>query len=284
MAATDFRQRTAVLFIAVMLGHVILISAQVNSRAGVPVLEVVTFGVFAEAQRGASGFTGSIRNAWNSYVGLRRMRVENEELKRQLGELQVQFQQERANAERTRQLERLLGFRSDLTLKTVPATVIGAGRTLDFRTVTLDKGTTTGVASNMAVIVPTGVVGRVVTTTLQAAKVQLLVDRNAAAGALVERSRAQGVVVGVGESVENMLRMEFVAATADVKAGDLVVTSGIDGIYPKGFAIGKIEQVESGNGIYKSIRVRPSVDFTALEEVLVVTTPPLPVQPAEGPS
>jgi rod shape-determining protein MreC len=109
--------------------------------------------------------------------------------------------------------------------------------------------------------------------------VQLLIDRNAAAGALVERSRAQGVVVGAGEE---LVRMDFVAATADVKVGDVVVTSGIDGIYPKGFVVGKVVQVNNGNGIYKAIRLRPTVDFNTLEEVLIVKTPPQPA--GEDPS
>ena len=277
MPVTDFRQRTAVLFIAVVLGHIILISAQVNSRAGVPLLEVVTFGAFAEVQRGAAGVTGSIRDAWSGYGNLRGVRAENETLKRQLGELQVQFQQERARAERARQLERLLGFQHQLRVDTIPASVIGASASLDFRGVTIDRGSNTGVTANMAVIAPTGLVGRIVTPTAHASKVQLLIDRNAAAGALVERSRAQGIVIGSGE---DMLRMDFVAATADVKVGDTIVTSGVDGIYPKGFVIGKVEQVDNGNGIYKAIRVRPSVEFSRLEEVLVVKTPP--AQGAQG--
>ncbi len=196
MPVTDFRQRTAVLFIAVVLGHIILISAQVNSRAGVPLLEVVTFGAFAEVQRGAAGLTGSIRDAWSGYGNLRGVRAENDELKRQLGELQVQFQQERARAERARQLERLLGFQQDLQVETIPASVIGASASLDFRGITIDRGSSTGVTANMAVIAPTGLVGRIVTPTAHASKVQLLIDRNAAAGALVERTRAQGIVIG----------------------------------------------------------------------------------------
>jgi rod shape-determining protein MreC len=278
MPVTDFRQRTAVLFIAVVLGHIILISAQVNSRAGVPLLEVVTFGAFAEVQRGAAGLTGSIRDAWSGYGNLRGVREENEQLKRQLGELQVQFQQERARAERARQLERLLGFQQDLRVETIPASVIGASASLEFRGITIDRGSNTNVTANMAVIAPTGLVGRVVTPTQHASKVQLLIDRNAAAGALVERSRAQGIVIG---SNTDMLRMDFVAATADVKVGDTIVTSGVDGIYPKGFVIGKVEQVDNGNGIYKAIAVRPSVEFNRLEEVLVVKTPPAPIPPGE---
>src|ERR671912_2782885 len=273
MPVTDFRQRTAVLFIAVVLGHIILISAQVNSRAGVPLLEVVTFGAFAEVQRGAAGLTGSIRDAWSGYGNLRGVRAENAALRRQLGELQVQFQQERAGAERARQLERLLGFKQELQVETVPASVIGASASLEFRGITIDRGATTGVTANMAVIAPTGLVGRVVTPTQHASKIQLLIDRNAAAGALVERSRAQGIVIGENKDT---LRMDFVVATADVKVGDTIVTSGVDGIYPKGFVIGTVDQVDGGNGIYKAIRVRPSVEFSRLEEVLVVKTPSTP--------
>ena len=273
MPVTDFRQRTAMLFIAVVLGHIILISAQVTSSAGVPLLEVVTFGAFAEVQRGAAGLTGSIRDAWSGYGNLRHVRAENEDLRRKLGELQVQFQQERARAERVRRLESLLGFKQQLQVDTIAAGVIGASASLDFRGITIDRGTSQAVTANMAVIGPAGLVGRVVTPTAHASKVQLLIDRNAAAGAVVERSRAQGIVVGSGA---DMLRMDFVPATADVKNGDTVVTSGVDGIYPKGFVIGKVEQVENGNGIYKAIRVRPSVEFNKLEEVLVVKTLPAP--------
>lgn len=276
MPVTDFRQRTAVLFIAVVLGHIILISAQVNSSAGVPLLEVVTFGAFAEVQRGAAGLTGNIRDAWSGYGNLRGVRAENEALKRQLSDLQVQFQQERARAVRVEQLEKLLGFQREQRVDTIAAGVIGASASLDFRGITIDRGTTHAVHANMAVIAPGGLVGRVVTPTAHASKVQLMIDQNAAAGALVERTRAQGIVVGTG--VE-MLRMNFVPVTADVKAGDAVVTSGVDGLYPKGFVIGKVEQVDNGNGIYKNIRVRPSVEFNRLEDVLVVKTPPQQAAP-----
>lgn len=270
MPVTDIRQRTAVLFVAVIVGHILLISAQVNSQSGVPVLESVTFGAFSELQRAAAGLTGGLRGGWSGYVGLRGVREENDRLKRELGELQIAFQQERARAQRARQLEQLLNFKNEVKLDTIAANVIGAGASPDFRTLTIDRGAGSGVTTNMAVLAPTGVVGRVVTPTAQAAKVQMLIDRNAAAGALVERSRAQGVVIGSGVDV---LRMDYVAVTADVKAGDTIVTSGIDGIYPQGFVIGKVENVESGNGIYKAIRVRPTADFNRLEEVLVVKTP-----------
>jgi rod shape-determining protein MreC len=270
MALLDIRQRAGYLFLAVMLGHVVLISAQVNSRSGVPVLEAAAFGVFAEVQRGTASILGGIRHVWSGYVGLRQVRAENEVLRRQLAEAQIALQEQKALADRTRGLEQLLELRGRSNLRTAAAEIIAAGAVSDFRTVTIDKGTREGLRPDMAVIAPAGVVGRVVVPSASAAKVQLLIDRNAAIGALIERSRAQGVVVGAGDE---WLRMEYVSEVADVAPGDIVVTSGIDGIYPKGFIIGRIETVERSGGAYKRILVRPAVDFSSLEEVLVVLTP-----------
>jgi len=277
VALTDIRQRSGYLFLAVTLGHILIISAQVNSRTGVPVLEQVTFGVFSELQRGLSGALSGVRNAWSGYIGLRHVKAENDGLKRQLAASQVALQEQRALADRTRGLEKLLQMREHLPMTTTAAEIIGAAATPDFRTVTLDKGTRDGLRADMAVISAAGVVGRLVVPSARSAQVQLLVDRNAAAGAIVERSRAQGVVVGAGD---DKLIMEYVSEVSDVVVGDTVVTSGIDGIYPKGFVIGRVERVEKNGTAYKRITVKPSVDFSALEEVLVVTTPIAGKEPA----
>ena len=266
----DIRQRAGYLFLAVTLGHIILISAQVNARSGVPVLEQVTFGVFAEVQRATTAGVSGVRHLWSDYVGLRHVRAENAELKQQLADAQIQLQQQRALADRSRGLDKLLELRQRVTLNTVAAEVIASGASPEFRTLTVDKGTQQGVRPDMAVIAPAGVVGRVVVPSPRAAKVQLIIDRNAAAGALIERSRAQGVVVGEGDE---LLRLEYVSEIADVAMGDVVVTSGIDGIFPKGFIIGRVEAIERSAGAYRRITVRPAVDFSSLEEVLLVLTP-----------
>ena len=278
---SEIHQRSGYLFIGVLLAHVLLISAQVNSRSGVPVLESVTFGVFSEVQRALSGGVSGIRGVWGNYVGLRHARTENEELKRQVSALEVALQEQRALAGRTRGLEKLLELREQLTLKTTGADIIGAAATPDFRTVTIDKGSRQGLQTDMAVIAPAGVVGRVVVPSARSAKVQLLVDRNAAAGALIERSRAQGVVVGSGD---DRLQMDYVSEVSDVITGDIVVTSGIDGIYPKGFVIGRVESVEKSGGAYRRITIKPSVDFRSLEEVLVVLTAPPASDAGQGSS
>ena len=278
MAVLDIRRRSGYLFLAVMLFHVILISAQVNSRTGVPVLESVTFGVFAQAQRGFSTGILNARRIWGKYVWLRGVQAENADLRRQLETVQVQYQERRALADRARSLEELLALRDRSNLETVAAEIIAASASPDFRTLTIDKGATQGIKSNMAVIASDGVVGRIVVPSRGAAKVQMLIDRNAAAGALIERSRAQGIALGGGDE---RLRLEYVSETSDVVVGDLVVTSGIDGIYPKGFTIGQVESVEKNGPAYRRITVKPAVKFSALESVLVVLTPTPVNQPEE---
>ena len=278
MALLDIRQRTGYLFMAVIIGHIILISAQVNTERGVPLLEAVTFGAFAEVQRGASSMIGGVRTSWDDYLALQSVRSDNEQLRNEVAQLQVALQQQRALAQQSRTLVDLLKLREGTKLDTVAAGVIAGSASPDFRTLTIDKGSADGLRPDMAVIAPAGVVGRIITPSARAAKVQLLIDRNAAAGAIVERSRAQGVVEGTGGS----LQLNYVSGTADVKSGDVVSTSGIDGIYPKGFVIGQIESVERVAGAFGAIVIRPAVDFSSIEAVLVVTTPPL--SGLEGPA
>ena len=212
-----------------------------------------------------------MQDSWENYFALQQVRGENERLQQEVGQLRVQMQQERALAQQSRRCSSCSICARAWKWTRPAANVIGAGASPEFRTMTIDKGTGDGLRPDMAVIAPAGVVGRVIMPSARASKVQLLIDRNAAAGALVERSRAQGVVVGTGT---DRLRMDYVSGTADMKVGDRVVTSGIDGIYPKGFVIGQIESVERGAGEFSGIVVRPAVDFSALEAVLVVLTPP----------
>ena len=278
MALVDIRQRTGYLFLAVVVGHVVLISTQVTTKRGVPLIEAGVFEVFSEVQRASNAVTTGIRTRWDDYVALTKVKSENEQLKQQLGQMRVELQQQRGLAQQSQSLQQLLGLKTSIQVQTTAANVIAGGASPDFRTVTIDKGTNDRLHADMAVIAPAGVVGRIIMPAVRASKVQLLIDRNAAAGAIDERTRAQGVVVGTGA---DELRMDYVAGSADVKAGDMVVTSGIDGIYPKGFVIGQIQSVRRGAGEYSAVVIRPAVDFSALEEVLVVLTPPAGAE-AEG--
>jgi rod shape-determining protein MreC len=271
----DIHKRTGYLFLAVMVAQIILVSAQVQTKSGTRALQAVMFEVFSRVEAGTASMVRGSRNVWGDFFALRGVRAENEALRRQLGELEVKFQQEHAMAVRTGQLQTLLDLKTRSELPTLAAQVIAGNPDPQMRTVTIDRGSSDGVQADMAVIAPGGIVGRVIAPVgRRASRVQLLVDATAAAGALIERTRAGGLVVGVDANPP--LRMDMVSNLAEVKPGDSVVASGIDGIYPKGYTIGTVEKSERGGGLYLAITVRPGVDFSSLEEVLVVLVPATP--------
>ena len=169
-----------------------------NTRGGVPVLEAVVFGALAEVQRIGSSLVGGAGNLLSNYAVLRGAREENERLRQRIVELELRLQQERAAAEESARLRALLEMKESVELRTTAARVIGGSARPDLRTLTIDKGTGDGIVTDMAVLAPAGVVGRVALGTRRSSKVQLLIDRSAAAAALVSRSRAEGIVVGTG--------------------------------------------------------------------------------------
>ena len=268
----DIRRRTGVLLLVVTVAQLVLISAQVQSKSGIPVFQAVAFGAFANVQRATTGLIHGISDFWTSYLWLRGARAENEALHEQVAELQVRLQEQRALASRTERLQQLLNLQVSTPVPTLAAEVIAGNPNPGMMTLTIGRGSADGVQADMAVIAPEGVVGRIIgTPAAHAARVQLLIDHNAAAGAFTERTRAGGMVIGVDK--DPPLSMDLVSNLADVKPGDLVVASGVDGIYPKGFAIGHIESSDRGSGLYRAISVRPAVNFSSLEEVLVVLVP-----------
>lgn len=278
----DIRRRTGVLLFVVMMAHIFLISVQVQSKSGVPMLQAVTFGAFARVQEGTAIVIHGVRDFWGNYIGLRGARTENEGLRRQVVDLEIQLQAQRALALRAARLQELMDLKASTPLPTIAADVIAGNPNPGMRTVTIGRGTADGVQANMAVIAPAGIVGRVIgTPAAHAARVQLLIDRYAAAGAVTERTRAGGMVVGVEK--DPPLTMDLVSNLADVKPGDTVVASGVEGIYPKGFRIGHVETSERGAQLYRTLTIRPAVNFSSIEEVLVVLIAERPVTPEAEP-
>jgi rod shape-determining protein MreC len=282
--AESFRQRTGWVFFGVMLAQVLLVSAQVQTRSGLPVIEAVSFGAFSRVQGTTSAMVRSVRDFFTNYTSLRGARDENAALKQQLAELEVRLQEQRALAARTAQLQNLLALKEATPLPTIAAEVIGGNPNAraGIREVTIDRGTADGVQANMAVIAPKGIVGRVIgQPAAHAARVQLMIDRNAAAGAITERARVGGLIAVSSEDAGGLI-FDLVTDRQDVKPGDLIVTSGLDGIYPKGYTVGWVESVQPTEGLHLDIRVQPAVDFGSLEEVLVVLVPARPAAAVEA--
>ena len=260
------------LLVTISVGHVLLISAQVQSKSGLPVLQALAFDGFARLQTGSAAVADTGRSFWTGYFALRGAARENESLRRQLLDTQAQLQQERAEADKARTLEDALELKHAQPLTTLSARVIAGSPSPSSLTVTIDRGASDGVAPDMAVIGAQGVVGRVISpVSAHAATVQLLSGRNANAAVTFERSNAGGIVSGGAASPP--LRAEYVPVLAEVQAGERVMTSGQDGIYPPGLPVGVVDRV-TRSGADREIAVRPSVDFSHVDIVLVVLTKP----------
>ncbi|HEX6462995.1 MAG TPA: rod shape-determining protein MreC [Vicinamibacterales bacterium] len=271
----EIHKRTGGLFVGVVVAQVILVSAQIQTKSGVRLLSAAVFETFSRVQVATAAVVNGVRGTWGNYFALRHARVENEALRRQVADLEVKLQEEHALAARSARLQELMDLKTSATLPTLAAEVVAGNPDPTMRTVTINRGSGDGVLADMAVIAPRGIVGRVIGPVgRHAARVQLIVDRNAAAGALSERTRAGGMIIGA--EAYPPLRMDLVSNFADVKPGDNIVASGVDGIYPKGYLIGQVERSDHGSGLYRNISVRPAVDFSSLEEVLVVLEPPRP--------
>ncbi len=253
----------------IVLIAVNIIVLSVNSR------RYTTFGLERVAISFISPFqelvTRSIRFAediWYHYFALVTIARENAVLRRQLNQASEKNnlwqETELANA----RLRTLLDFQKSITELVVAAEVIGKDPSAWFKTVIIDKGQADGLTKGLPVVMPQGVAGQVIEVSHHYSKVMLVTDRNSAVDALVQRTRARGVVKG--ESTVQ-LRLSYVLRKKDVRVGDIVVTSGLDGIYPKGLRIGLVaEVIEHQADIFHEVFITPYVDFEKLEEVLVV--------------
>ena len=264
-------KRAGSIFLAFSIGHIILISVQVQATTNseMNVLENVAFNILTGTQRIVTSVHDSVATVWSKYGALLDLKSQNEALSVEISALKLQLQEQRAVVNQSYDLAKILEFRETAAFPNISARVIGSDSTPYFRTLTISRGKRDGLRGDLAVITPSGIVGRIMGKPgTRAAKVQLLIDRNAAVGALIERSRVSGIVMGLND--DRMLRMEYVSNLEDVKAGDRIITSGIDGIYPKGFEVGVISKHEVGKGLYQTISITPTVDFLKLENVLVI--------------
>jgi len=273
MALAVPARQSRVLLVGLVLVHLAVISHQVDGGGGVSLLQRGLLAVLSPLQRGVGAIVGGAGEAWRGWAFHRETYEKNRRLGERVRQLETELQASSARAQEGARLRELLELRQAVPMETVAAEVVARDGVPWFRTLTIDKGEADGVALDAPVMSPTGVVGRVVAVGPHAARVQVLLDRDSGAGVLIERSRVPGVVSGQvsGQaSGAEDLALEYVPERSDVAVGDVVVTSGLDRIYPKGLVVGRVRYVGKGSGLFRDIRVEPSARFDRLEEVLVV--------------
>lgn len=219
----------------------------------------------------------SIKNLWQGYLYLVGVQQENAVLRQRLQEYAQKEARYQEVLQGLTRLEALLDLKRQVALPVTGARVIAYDSSLWSRCALIDQGEAQGVKWGLPVLAPAGIVGRVVEAFPNYAKVMLIVDRNSGADAMIQRLRVRGILQGKGG---NRCSLDYVPKSADVQVGDLVLASGLGGIYPKGLIFGKVTQANRKiPGVFQEIEVTPAVDLSALEEVVVVKVAQLALTP-----
>ena len=224
--------------------------------------------ITAPVQKVMSEATAAVTRLWEGYFFFVGLREENLRLRDQVEKLSMDNNRYNEILAAYERLTHLLEFRENLPGKVVASRVIGRDPTGWFKSIIIDKGRSAGIRLNMPVVHSFGVVGRVVSVSRNYSKVLLIIDRNSSVDCLIQSTRERGMFKGLSA---DKCRLDYVTRSTAAQVGDTVITSGLGGVFPKGLPLGEIVSImEMPGGLFKEIHVRPAVDFSKLEEVLVV--------------
>lgn len=236
----------------------------------VSLLRTWTMAVFGPVERAAQVTGSGTRRLWSNYIDLRHTRQQNAQMQGEIARLRQEQASFAEDAAEGRRLQRLLGFKQQYIAATVAAQVIGTGGSDHSHVLWIDKGSADGLRPEQPVITPDGAVGKLREVMAHTSQLLLLNDANSGAGVFLASTRLRGILRGTatGEVVINNL-------TADdrIKAGEKVITSGGDQVFPRGLPVGVITDVapDPGHPPYTLIHIKPAANLHQLEEVLVIT-------------
>jgi rod shape-determining protein MreC len=268
------RRHSEPLLVTLLLAYAVLNFLQSNRRVREPnLVDRVALGVTAPLQRLVVATVDGVSGTWSRYVSLRAVRQQNEALREENGKLRgevVGLAEARSENDR---LRRLLHYQEASPGPKVLARVLGVNPDPNRLTLRIDRGEGDGVRRGQAVVTTDGVVGQVLRATASAADVLVVFDPNCRLGGRIQRTRARVGVAGAGD--EQALKLEYLLRTEDLEEGDLVLTSGTDGVYPPGLVVGRVTGVQrQTSGMFLNAGILPAVSFAKLEEVVVLAPQP----------
>jgi rod shape-determining protein MreC len=271
------RYRNALVLTAVLLAQVIGLAVQVRrpgenpaDKGGVRLIRSWVVGFVAPPEQLLHWTGHSLRGVWNNYVDLVRVRQQNQQLKAELGQVRLEEDSLAEDARQAVRLQALLGFQEKYIYKTVAAQVIGTSGTEQSHVLLIDKGSDDGLRPDMPVITPDGIVGKIRDVFRHTSQVLEISDETSGAGVILVNTRIEGVLTG-----NSWGQPEIVNVSPDdrIKPGEQVITSGGDGIFPRGLAVGAVERVvPNAMGTLVNVLIKPAANLSALEEVLIITS------------
>src|SRR5229473_4325038 len=265
------RYRNLIVLVGVLFAQVLGLAVQVKRTTDsepTRLIRIWAVGAVSPLEKVLVWVQTSTGTVWHNYFYLRGVRAENRSLKQQIERMSLDQVRMSQDADQARRLQALLAFKEQFISRTMAAQVIGSSGSELSRAVYIDKGESDGIKPDMAVITADGIVGKVLRVYRSTSQVLLIDDQTSGVGAILDKTRLQGILRGTpaGEVV-----LEKVMSDEAVPAGEMVLTSGGDGIFPKGLLVGRVTKVAPGSELFLNIRVRPAADLSKLEEVLVVT-------------
>jgi rod shape-determining protein MreC len=261
------RYRHFLLAVALLLSTLLLYSYNLRQKGATTFFERAVLTLAAPFQTGIDASVDYLAGLWKNYLWLIDARQRNLQLEKENQELRASLRQVEEIRLQNERLRQLLAFVDELDLPALPAQVIGEDSSSWARTVIVDKWSRAGLRDGLPVVSAAGVVGRVLKTAPNSARVLLITDASSAVAALVQRTRTRGVAHGLGAT----LSLDYALRSADIVEGDLLVTSGMGGIFPKGLTLGRVNRVKKDQyGLFQEVKVTPAADFSHLEEVLII--------------
>ena len=269
----EIRQKAPLWLITLLLANAVIMAVDARDNQGQQRIVRVWTQTFASPIQSASSKAGgATSNFFREIFSFRSIAKENEELKQRLSAVEGELQNARREAAENERLKGLLDLREKGTYQTVPARVIARDASVWFNTITINRGSSSGIAVNMPVVSATGIVGRVITVSPFASQVMLVTDEKAGAGAVVGQLGESGALGSVkGRPDLGLIEMRYVSGLEKVAVGDYVMTTGQDGIYPSGLNVGEVVDVHNGTATQPhQILIRPGARLDRLEDVAVL--------------
>ncbi len=261
------KERAIVVLIPLLVLQLALLSLQIENPSGILLFKSWTLAVQAPLVAAVSGITGGMQHCWRNYFWLVGARAENERLREQVRRLSLKNNSYEQTKKENARLRRLLSLNEANGFKAIGARVVARTPSFLSNVIYINRGSADGVYSDAPVLSGDGIIGRTILVAKNQSQVQLITNPDASIGAIIEKTRTPGVLRGLGDI---LLELNYIGNADQVNVGDTVLSSGLDGIYPKGLVIGKVVDSRKGKSVYRSIKVEPGVDLIRLEEVSVL--------------